>query len=161
MSHKFLKLSVSPHVIFWSKCQRFVNCLQSFYRSVYSYLMGTALRLLIGTKSLSWTKSISTLCEELIIFKHNCIFQRIFFCQVEEARQLDTRQKEALSIAVNYAKRVVTFQRGWPNQHSETPSRSTNSESTLSNTPSRNSNSKSTLSNTPFRTSNLQSSTIF
>ena len=41
---------------------------------------------------------------------------------MEEARQLDTRQKEALAIAVNYAKRVVTFPNAWPNQHLSRPS---------------------------------------
>ena len=50
------------------------------------------------------------------------IFQYLFFFQVEEARQLDMRQKEALSIAVNYAKKVVTFPNAWPNQHLSRPS---------------------------------------
>ena len=46
----------------------------------------------------------------------------MFFFQVEEARQLDTRQKEVLSMAVNYAKRVVTFPLASPNQQLSRPS---------------------------------------
>ena len=56
---------------------------------------------------------------------HNIVMSAFFQClfsQVEEARQLDMRQKEALSIAVNYAKRVVTFPNAWPNQHLSRPS---------------------------------------
>ena len=48
-------------------------------------------------------------------------FQCLLF-QVEEARQLDTRQKEVLSMALHYAKRVVTFPLAAPNQQLSKPS---------------------------------------
>ena len=48
-------------------------------------------------------------------------FQYLLF-QVEEARQLDSRQKEVLSMALHYAKRVVTFPLASPNQQLSKPS---------------------------------------
>ena len=47
-------------------------------------------------------------------------FQCLLF-QVEEARQLDSRQKEVLSMALHYAKRVVTFPLASPNQQLSKP----------------------------------------
>ena len=44
------------------------------------------------------------------------------FFQVKEARQLDSRQKQVLSMALHYAKRVVTFPLASPNQHLSKPS---------------------------------------
>ena len=46
----------------------------------------------------------------------------VFFFQVEEARQLDARQKEVLFMALHYAKRVVTFPLAAPNRHLSKPS---------------------------------------
>ena len=42
--------------------------------------------------------------------------------QVEEARHLDSRQKQVLSMALHYAKRVVTFPLASPNQQLSKPS---------------------------------------
>ena len=50
------------------------------------------------------------------------LLYQCFFFQVEEARQLDKRQKEVLSMAVHYAKRVVTFSSASPTLYLSRPS---------------------------------------